>query len=752
MRRQVSPLVAVALFGVTLLAVPALFGVSTANAQQQLGTPSLDSKLEAGSIVVRVVNGVMSRPLSALSVSLVDESSGKELVVRTGPDGRAPFRNLKKGNRYTAFIKVGDKEAASQPITVPASGGATVLLSPVPLRAEPTDSAPAGPHGGGAQGMPDPRQMSGQPRPEPKDAGGTLTVRLIQGKFRIDELGNRTNDFPKDGLVHLVKLRAGGTIEVVSEKIDDEGRVQFRRLKTNNTESYWVFSSIDRGGKFDRMQSPSIELPPQVGLRLMLAGLAPDSPAPGVDDISAIRAGEPAPAIGTVLIELAGQSAQISNVELVDMRTMKVVGAAQPLVEQQRGPVQVRLGDPTPATELRDGLVQVRVFGPTGALAGAKVLVSPMTETGEAAATKVTDASGLVSFDELRPGQGYAVVIDAVGKTAALAKPLIIPTEGGARVDAQFSWQNRPPATLAKYTGIAPGLYIGRAKNSSGTYWSAPFQMVADRGAIAQMFVYPNLLFKFQGGAELDDEKLWFPTQFALWNPSVMPIDFGKEGLLIPLPKGFTGAAVADEMTSRVRVDGDHGFVWKGAFPPGQRSFRTSFALPVENGSVEFEMPLPFGTIDSHLFFEDLPGMELNVPNSAKRETMERGGKAFVMLKQISIRPGQSLVLSVRGLPQKPSWKRSMPLVVGVGVLSLLLWGFAAIFLHGSRRGGLHPGSRAFLENKREELLRELVLVDDKLAKQTTSKKKKKGAVKELSKQRKELLASLESVYSQLED
>ena len=64
--------------------------------------------------------------------------------------------------------------------------------------------------------QPDPRQMSGIPRPDPNLADGLITVRVIRGSFANNVVG------------HPVELRAGDTVSTVDT--DAEGRASFASL------------------------------------------------------------------------------------------------------------------------------------------------------------------------------------------------------------------------------------------------------------------------------------------------------------------------------------------------------------------------------------------------------------------------------------------------------------------------------------------------------------------------------------------
>ena len=731
---------------------------------QELGVPVADGKLDVGSISVHVVGGNMSRPLSGLDVSLIDDASGKERVVRTGPDGRAPFRSLKAGQRFTAFIKVGDKEISSQPITMPSSGGLQVLLSPTPIRggnsgAAGAPSGHAGPMSGGAGGMPDPRRMSGMPRGEQKDRAGMLTVRTIAGKFRNDEIAGRVADFPEGAVVHLVGYHADGSVTAKQATVDAQGRVQFPRLAVDQTVSYWALASFARNGQIDRLMSMPIEPPPQVGLRLMLAGLAEDSTEPGVDDLLAVRESRGAitlPPAGEVQIDLLGQTTGVSEVQLVNVDGT-VVANVKPASSSPISGVVGRFGEPTLDSVLRDGVLVVELSGLTGKLAGIPVSVSLANESGQPIgkplATVVSDAKGNATFEG---GIGTGpVVVTATVKGKTTNKLVTIPSSGkGVKLAGSFSWKQGQPVLRATFSNISSGKSPGqwpvlyaRTKNNAGSSISAPFQMVDDRGVAGRIFLYPKILFKFAGSGELDDDKLWFQLRMEMVNPSMRPLDPGQEGFLIPLPKGFVGASVAEESQSRVRVDEDHGFIWKGPLPPGTKSFIGQFAIKVDDGAVDLALPLPYGAYGSHLVVEDFAGMQLDSPPGAQRQARELSGRPFIMLGKINHRPGENFAISIVGLPQGPGWKTWGPRIAGFGVLALLAWGLGTI-LFGRRKQASLDQVRTQLENKREKLLARLVDLDGQ---KPGGKQGDRKSEKKRTSTRKSLVTELEEIYEQLE-
>jgi len=98
--------------------------------------------------------------------------------------------------------------------------------------------------------MPDPKQMSGIPRPVTDLPNGTISVRLIKG-----ELSNNITNHP-------VELHVGDKVQTV--KTDDSGRAEFRDLPAGATVR--AVAVVDG----ERLESQEFPVQGQGGIRLML--------------------------------------------------------------------------------------------------------------------------------------------------------------------------------------------------------------------------------------------------------------------------------------------------------------------------------------------------------------------------------------------------------------------------------------------------------------------------------------------------
>jgi hypothetical protein len=113
--------------------------------------------------------------------------------------------------------------------------------------------------------MPDPKEMSGIPRPVDDLPNGAISVRLIRGQLSNNIAG------------HPVELHVGS--KVITVKTDDSGRAQFEDLTPGAT----VKASADVDG--EHLESREFPAPSRGGIRLMLVATdpakkaAPNAPA-----------------------------------------------------------------------------------------------------------------------------------------------------------------------------------------------------------------------------------------------------------------------------------------------------------------------------------------------------------------------------------------------------------------------------------------------------------------------------------------
>jgi hypothetical protein len=275
------------------------------------------------------------------------------------------------------------------------------------------------------------------------------------------------------------------------------------------------------------------------------------------------------------------------------------------------------------------------------------------------------------------------------------------------------------PQLVARFTDLPTGndhVYIASVEAEGAVYRTIPFQMNSLAGVMRGIIVTQKLLFGMQGGAQVDDTKLWFELGLAVANVTGGPVNPGPDGFLIPLPKGFSNAKVSDEMGQQVTINGT-GVVWRGVIPPGQHDVVVQFSMKIDGGRVAVDMPAPQGMWQSQIAIEKAPGVIVTGEGIAAKPRTLDSGKEFLVLQDLMVRPGGSLRFEITGLPQRPAAQRWALWIVGFMVLGLIAWAVVAAVTP-SRQPGAGGGeaARRELTDQRDRLYAELVTLERRRA------------------------------------
>lgn len=630
------------------------------------------------------------------------------------------------------------------------------LLVPAAARAQSADAGPgeaAGQapddevHGGQGDDLPpmmrDPRQLSGTARGEQNDPPGQLTVRAVQGALERTEFGDVKGQFPRDAPIHLVGIGTGGKLSHVVARLDKGGRVIFPGLATNFSQSYFVLALFPRPGAEDRLVSRLVVMPPQVGLRMILAGEGVDSGKPPVDDTIGGE-GKPSESAeaGVVVVQVRGDTKDILEVELLEPGVEEPVARTKVDVVTREGQVQGRVAQPEDDAALRAGVLEVLVArrGQGVADVTVEIAVDGAPPGTPAVASARTDQGGRALFEPIAGGKRYVVRAAVKGRPFA-SSAFAWPDKGGKRVKVDVDWQ-AVRALEARFTGVAGGpdkVYVARAADQPRAFVTQPFQLTATRGVVTDLVVAPPVLLAFHGGANVEDEKLYFQVQFSIYSASMVPFSAGREGLRIPLPKSFAGASIDEENSARVKID-EQGLLWRGLLPPGEQTFIVNFALDSEDGQAKLDWTLPYPLYPSQLVFEKAAGFKVDGPSDVKVQSAKTDdGRPLLVLQGIQRDVGQPIQMSFSGLPTAPFWQSLVARLAGVIVLALVGWAIWGIAIR-NRRGG---GRLSHLEAEREELLHAVVELESDLRRARVSEA-------DYTRRRAELQRQLEATYAQL--
>lgn len=687
--------------------VPA--GPALAQPASALGHPLPDGNLPKGTVSVRVVAGTPSVPVTGHEVTLT--VNGEPRSARTDASGRATFGGLPPGAAVQAKIADADnKEVTSDSFPVPEQGGARVMLSTKPFTGM----------GGGteisAAGMPEARAMSGQPRPERADPAGTYTVRVTYNDLKLVDGKLTDPDPPKNHPVTMVAYGADDSIVVTTKPTSPDGHVTFENLDVSGATAYFVMTQLPRNNATDRLIAVPAIPDPQAGVRAVLSGDKRDATTPPIDDYTKLvpQDATVTPA-GKVRVTLDGVPVdETAMVTLYDAATRKPIGVKKPQ-EGAPDPSQVRASaDYNPNKDLPAGTFEVTITG--GAtdpkpMPGVEVaLIDAETDTAIATATGTTgiDGKAKITLDpKTLPAKGVKAVLVLNGKQMASAPMDLSATGGTLTVIASWSARGKPEAVFDVAAKLDQVFYA-ETTMSRQTFRSLPFQVAPEVGAKASVYVYPRTLFSFSLHSFLEDQLLAVQGTFEITNYSWAPYAAGPEGLKIKLPKNHKGAIVAPQDQGDVSVAQYEGFHLLRPVPPGGRKFRAGFSLPVDDdGEVSWVFDLPMGSWQSGMEIRQNEGMTVELPRGVAGETRTAStGEPWFVIDNITIERGQSMVMTIKGLPAEAKWKRWVPKLFGAIVVLVILGGIVLAMIRP------HVAPRPDADARRQKLLDELVALD----------------------------------------
>jgi hypothetical protein len=242
--------------------------------------------------------------------------------------------------------------------------------------------------------MPDPKQMSGIPRPVTDLPEGHVSVRLIRGQLSNNISG------------HPVEMQAGG--KVITVKTDENGRADFSGVPAGT--SVKAVAVVDG----ERLESQEFPWPGQGGIRLML--VATDRAAGGPSAVFQPQAGNVV--LGDqsrVIIELGDETLQVFYLlDFQNSARVPVVPATAVVMEMPTGAQGTTVMGGPPQAVVAQG-ERLTVSGPF-----------PPGQTSVQVAYSFPYSSGDVSFSQKLPvsSGGVAVLIKKSGEMAMTSPQL----------------------------------------------------------------------------------------------------------------------------------------------------------------------------------------------------------------------------------------------------------------------------------------------------------------------------------------
>ncbi len=678
------------------LAVAAISVAPDAVAQPAaaVGTPLPSGDLPRGTVTVFVVAGGPQSPVADSVVTLTVNGTPRQ--ARTDAGGHALFKDLPSGATVQAKITdAGNKDVTSESFNVPDSGGMKLMLTTRPWTGA-GGGAPVA--AGGRGGMPEPRKISGQARGEQSNSPGSIGVTVVYDELKDPAVGAK---------VFLVGYKSDDTVTIAALDTDAHGRVDFTDLDSTGSTSYFAMTKLPRGGGIDRLFSNPAVLDAQLGVVMFLSSDKRDAASPPIDDLTKLEHQDETLPAGKVAVTLEVVPETTAKVHLYDAASHKELASSAALLSPPdprdvEAEAQFEAEQSFPA-----GVVEIQLHGgPVGKnepIPNIEVRIMPADSTdANAGVVATTAADGWVHMEVHKAAKQKALL--TINGKPLISNPFDVSKIGG-RLDVVAQWPSRGKYETSFDVPNPPAVMYAESVNRGQLFRSLPFQPVDAHGTHASIYVYPRSLFTFRLDANFDDAFLGVRGQFEVSNTSWSPYSGGPEGIVIPLPKGFKGAAINEKDQAEVAIDADKGFKIVRPIPPGGRPFNAGFSLPVENGAVSWELDLPLGSYQSQLAVLSTPGLELTLPPGVKSKDVKQGTMSFKVIAPITILPKRSMSMTIRGLPSAAAWTRWVPRIVGVLAVSAML---AGLWFAMKRRPGEGDEDPARAAAKRK-LLDELV-------------------------------------------
>lgn len=379
--------------------------------------------------------------------------------------------------------------------------------------------------------------------------------------------------------------------------------------------------------------------------------------------------------------------------------------AAMPGQGSQMPDPKAMSGMPLPVPDLPPGTVTARVIrgALTNPISGQTVGLSGAGDNRTAA----TDASGRATFSGVPPGTRAKVSVVVDGERVE-SQEFVVPPAGGIRVmlvatDAGIEKKSSEDRALAQEPAVTGVVVLGEQS-----------RIVIEMGDDA-LSVF-NIL------------------QFVNTAKRAVQTD---GPLVFDLPEGAGGAGMIEGSAPNGVAAGRRVTV-TGPFAPGNTMIQFAYSVPLGADTITLAQKLPVQMTQVSVVAQKVGSMQLASPQVSQRREMAADGQTFIVGQGGAVRAGDTLTLTLTGLPHRAKWPTTVALFLAAVILAAGVWG--------ATRGASRAPSqrRDQLNARRDKLFAELAAVDAQ---------RRKGTIdaRAYAARREQLVTALEDLYAGLE-
>jgi hypothetical protein len=322
---------------------------------------------------------------------------------------------------------------------------------------------------------------------------------------------------------------------------------------------------------------------------------------------------------------------------------------------QMPDPKQIS-GVPLPVPDLPVGTVTARVIRGqlTNALEGQTV---ELTGAG-AAKTTTTDAAGRATFSSLTPGTRVKMAVTVDGEKIESQEFDVAP-QGGIRV-------------MLVATDAATEARAAEAK-----------KLAAEPAVNGTVVLGDQSRFVI----EIGDDTLNVFNIMQIVNTAKRRVQT-QAPLVFDLPKDAVGAGLL-EGSSQIAVAAGNKVTVNGPFAPGTTTVQFAYSIPLGSDTITIDQKMPAPLTQIAVVAQKTPGMDLSSPQVKEHRDMAADGQTYIVGQGGGVRAGDTVTLTLSGLPHRPTWPRNVALTLAAIILGAGAWGAA-----GGRRTPARPDKR----------------------------------------------------------
>jgi len=112
-----------------------------------------------------------------------------------------------------------------------------------------------------------------------------------------------------------------------------------------------------------------------------------------------------------------------------------------------------------------------------------------------------------------------------------------------------------------------------------------------------------------------------------------------------------------------------------GPFPPGATTVQFGYSMPLGSETITINQRMPAQLTQVTVIAQKSPGMELSSPQLQGHRDMQAEGQDYIVGQGGGVRAGESVSLTLSGLPHRPAWPRNVALTLAVAILGAGAWG-----------------------------------------------------------------------------